>query len=98
MSCIDGALLSSWRQELRSESKSSSLSAGSWKPESDLKYFKFGGKPSPPQSEQVKQEPPLTLSDIIPLPSHVHAMANASIVEDVIKRRSEMEHFQQWFR
>jgi len=76
-------------QEPCSESKSLLLSTSSWKPESDLKYFKFGGKPSPPQSEQVKQEPPLTLSDIIPPPSHVHAMANASIVKYVIKRRRQ---------
>ena len=41
----------------------------------------------PDVTKQVKQEPLLTLSDIIPPPSHVHAMANASIVEDVIKRR-----------
>ncbi|KIM75320.1 hypothetical protein PILCRDRAFT_92174 [Piloderma croceum F 1598] len=70
--------------EPRSESKSSaSVSTGSWKPEGELKKdFKFGGKPSPPQSEQVKPESPLTLSDIIPPPSHVHAMANASMVED----------------
>ena len=52
---------------------------------------KFGGKPSPPQPEQVKQEPPLTLSDIIPPPSHIHAMANAPIVEDVIKQRRQEE-------
>ncbi|SRR6266436_2822931 len=31
------------------------------------------------------------LLDIIPPPSHVHAMANASIVEDVIKRRRQEE-------
>jgi len=76
-------------QDPHSESKLSLLSTGSWKPERHLKYFKFGGKPSPPQLEQVKQEPPLTLSDIIPPLSHVHAMANASIVEYVIKRRRQ---------
>ena len=70
--------------EPRREAKSSaSASTGSWKPEGELKKdFKFGGKPSPPQSEQVKPESPLTLSDIIPPPSHVHAMVNASMVED----------------
>jgi hypothetical protein len=31
------------------------------------------------------------LLDIIPPPSHVHAMANVSIVEDVIKRRRQEE-------
>ncbi|KAH7920517.1 hypothetical protein BV22DRAFT_1133018 [Leucogyrophana mollusca] len=45
--------------------------------------FKFGGRPSPARSaEEPKAEMPMTLSDIIPPPSVVHSLSEASLEVD----------------
>ena len=60
-----------------------SFSRSSNKSDGELKMdFKFGGRPSPPQSEAADMEKPLTLSDIIPPASHVLAMSQSSKIED----------------
>ncbi|KAH7918029.1 hypothetical protein BV22DRAFT_920400 [Leucogyrophana mollusca] len=47
------------------------------------KDFKFGGRPSPTRSaEEPKAEMPMTLSDIIPPPSVVHSLSEASLEVD----------------
>ncbi|KZT25561.1 hypothetical protein NEOLEDRAFT_1178340 [Neolentinus lepideus HHB14362 ss-1] len=50
------------------------------------KEFKFGGLPSPESEPTPKsiasEEKPLTLSDIIPPPSHVRALSSGSVLEE----------------
>lgn len=58
-----------------------SSSVGSQPSDGELnKDFKFGGRQSPSQSAEAKDQL-LTLSDIIPPPSHVRAISNGSITE-----------------
>uniref|UniRef100_D8Q0G2 Uncharacterized protein n=1 Tax=Schizophyllum commune (strain H4-8 / FGSC 9210) TaxID=578458 RepID=D8Q0G2_SCHCM len=58
---------------------SSSSSAGSRPSDGQLnRAFKFGGLPSPSPVKEQPQDKPLTLSDIIPPPSHVRSLSNSS--------------------
>lgn len=48
---------------------------------SSRKTFKFGGKPSPPQAAPAAVDQPLTLSNILPPPSHVRLTSQSSEIE-----------------
>ena len=59
--------------------------------------FKFGGKPSPPppMPEVPKTEKPMTLSDIIPPPSHYLSRPESTILDDESVFKSIMGHASQ---
>ncbi|KAL1747929.1 hypothetical protein HDZ31DRAFT_60801 [Schizophyllum fasciatum] len=58
---------------------SSTSSAGSRPSNGQLnRAFKFGGFPSPSPVKDQSHDEPLTLSDIIPPPSHVRSLSNSS--------------------
>ncbi|CAL1710495.1 unnamed protein product [Somion occarium] len=54
--------------------------------------FKFGGKLSVPPALPEKEEKPLTLSDIIPPPSHYRSRSSSSILEDDSVLKSILAH------